>query len=72
MVIKGLDERKRELTFNDLKKGDVFLYDGSVYMKGWSGVEYNAINLETGKITTFGCDVHYAVKRLNAELHILD
>lgn len=60
--IKFEDKSKRRITVNDLKSGDIFIYDGTPYMLLTNGGKYGYyyIDKDDDNCGRFDCD-YYAV-----------
>ena len=70
MKIVWDDKKEDEITFGDLRSGDIFSAESHMpYMVIYgSGSLSNAVSLVTGKVVCFNSDTK--VKKLNATLHV--
>ena len=72
MKIVWDDKKEDEITFNDLRNGDIFSSGSHTpYMVIYGSVSLsnaNAVSLVTGKVVCFDLDTK--VKKLNATLHV--
>ena len=72
MKIVWDDKKEDEITFNDLRNGDIFSSESHTpYMVIYGSVSLsnaNAVSLVTGKVVCFDLDTK--VKKLNATLHV--